>query len=215
MTNTRARWATGRPASSVDDNIRLSTTSLVDPTTPNSGPRMVDPNKIKWFDLLRMELSTTLTQDSSQHSNEIEVAIDPRQIRRWAKAKDTGRQVHLRRIVIEPNGRQLPLSPADEDYLVRLDIGAIDETAGTMRLGSIEPLPSPLPTFPKGSLLFVPQRGQRRQSCVRRREKGARFHRVEAHADQQELRRPPTVNDDGDDPTAEFRISNRPATRSA
>jgi hypothetical protein len=127
-------------------------------SSPPSGSRLIDPGKLKWFELLRIELSAALMADSSQQGGEIEVTIDRRQIPRWVAAKAQGREAYLRRIRIAAAGTQLPLAVGDADYLVRLEIGDINESNGTIRLGGLELPPSPFPIFPKGSLLFVPRR---------------------------------------------------------
>jgi hypothetical protein len=125
--------------------------------SPQAGSRLIDPGKVKWFELLRIEMSATLTQASTAQGGTMEVTIDPRQIQRWVKAKEEGREVFLRRIRIAPGGAQLPLAVGDADYLVRLEIGAINAQQGTIRLGGPE-LPLPIPPFPAGSLLFLPRR---------------------------------------------------------
>jgi hypothetical protein len=140
------------------DNIVALHDIFSDPNWATNHSRQVDAAKVKWFDLLRMRLSARLVEDSTQAGASIEVRIDPRQIPRWEAEKAATRTAYLRRIRISPQGAQLPLAVGDADYLVRLDIGDIDAARGSIRLGGLE-LPSPpFPVFPKGSLLFVPQR---------------------------------------------------------
>ncbi|MGJ4967045.1 MULTISPECIES: M64 family metallopeptidase [unclassified Bradyrhizobium] len=145
-------------ASSEYDNIVALADIFQDPSYAANHSRLVDPSKVKWFELLRVQLSAKLTQASTQQGGSIEVRIDPRQIPRWVQAKAAGRQAFLRRIQITAIGQQLPLTFTDSDYLVRLDIGDIDQNLGSIRLGGLELPPAPFPVFPKGSLLFVPRR---------------------------------------------------------
>jgi hypothetical protein len=120
--------------------------------------RKLDPDKIKWFELLRIKLSNTLIKDSETQSGQIKVTIDKRFIGRWVEAKNQNLEAFLRWIEITPGRRQLPLRFDDAHYLVRLVIGTIDTANGTILLGGPELPPAPLPVFPKGSMLFMPKR---------------------------------------------------------
>lgn len=140
------------------DNIAALSDIFADPNWATNGIRLVNPANVKWFDLLRMRLSARLVEPSTQAGGSIEVRIDPRQIPRWQAEKAANRTAYLRRIRVSARGAQLPLAVGDADYLVRLDIGDIDAARGSIRLGGLELPPAPFPVFPKGSLLFVPQR---------------------------------------------------------
>jgi hypothetical protein len=120
--------------------------------------RKLDPDKIKWFDLLRFQLSDTLTQDSETENGQIKITIDPRFIGRWVEAKAQNLEAYLRRIEISPTGKQLPLPVGEDHYLTRLQIGNISSANGSILLGGLELPPEPLPVFPKGSVLFIPKR---------------------------------------------------------
>lgn len=119
--------------------------------------REIEPGKVKWFDLLRIKMSSVLTQDSQTSGGSIQVTIDPREIPRWTDAKTQGLEAYLRRPRIEPDGRQLPLAFGDPDSLVRLVLGDINANNGTINLGGPELPPQPFSVFPAGSLLFIPK----------------------------------------------------------
>ena len=120
--------------------------------------RKIDPDKVKWMDLPRIELSDVLLRDSEDDGSSMKVMIDKRFIPRWAEAKAQNKKAYLRKIEIAPNGRQLPFAAGDTNYLVNLDIENVDVNEGTVSLGGLE-LPShPLPVFPAGSVLFLPLR---------------------------------------------------------
>jgi hypothetical protein len=120
--------------------------------------RNIDPSKVKWFELLRMDVSDALAQDSVEESGRLKLTIDPRFTGRWTEAKAQNKQANLRTIKIAANGRQLPLEFDTAFYLAGLDIEEVDEGAGIIYLGGGELPPSPFPVYPAGSLVFVPQR---------------------------------------------------------
>ena len=131
-------------------NIRLDANYLVN--------RKFDPSKIKWFELLRFQLSNTLTRDSETENDQIKVTIDRRFIGRWVEAKAQNLEAFLRYVEILPSGKQLPLRFDDSHYLTRLEIGDISLANGTILLGGPELPPRPFPVFPRGSVIFIPQR---------------------------------------------------------
>ena len=120
--------------------------------------RNIDPSKVKWFDLLRMDVSDILAQDSVENGGRLKLTIDPRFTGRWTEAKAQNKQANLRTIDVAPNGRQLPFVFDDAHYLAGLDIEEVDEGAGTIFLGGGELPPSPFPVYPAGSLVFVAKR---------------------------------------------------------
>ncbi len=120
--------------------------------------RKIDPDKVKWFDLLRMEVSDTLIQDSLEVGGRLQVKIDGRFIPRWVEAKAQNKKAYLRKIEIASNGRQLPFAVGDSHYLVGLDIEDIFPGEGTIFLGGAKLPPSPIPVFPAGSVVFLPKR---------------------------------------------------------
>jgi len=119
--------------------------------------RNLDPDKIKWFDLLRIQLSDKLIKDSENASGQLKVTIDRRFIGKWVAAKQQNLEAFLRKLDFTPTGQQFPLKFDDDHYLVRLVIGEINETEGTILLGGPE-LPSTPAVFPTGSFLFIPKR---------------------------------------------------------
>ena len=143
------------------DNIANLKTIQLDPNYLNN--RKLDPDQVKWFELLRIRLSDTLTKDSTTESGQIKVSIDKRFIGRWIEAKNQNLEAYLRRIEITPEGKQLPFKVGDDHYLIRLTIGDINQTNGTILLGGNQLPPAPLPVFPKGSLLFIPKQDDAKQ----------------------------------------------------
>ncbi|MCL4876369.1 MAG: hypothetical protein KJ064_06915 [Anaerolineae bacterium] len=138
-----------------DNLAALSTIKLDNNFLTN---RKFNVDKIKWFDLLRMQVSDTLIKDSETEGGEIKVTIDRRFIGRWVEAKKQNLEAYLRKMDITPVGRQLPLKVGDDHYLVRLTIGNINQANGTILLGGLELPPEPFPVFPAGSLVFIPKR---------------------------------------------------------
>jgi hypothetical protein len=159
-------------ASDLDsDNLsRLGAVFLHGATQPDGtvlfADHQIDPDKVKWFKLLRMQVSDVLIKDSETQGSNIKVTIDKRFIAGWAAAKSKSWPAHLRRrdftggpdATITAEGRQLPLKVGSNQYLVGLDIGDIDENQGTILLGGGGLPPAPFPVFPKGSFIFVPSR---------------------------------------------------------
>jgi hypothetical protein len=110
---------------------------------------------VKWLDLLRFQTSADLVEDSKAGGANIQmVTVDKSSIGVWVDAKKRNLAVHLRKPDIAKDGQQLPIKHDDAHYLGGLVIGNIDEAHGTIMLSG----PSPFPTFPKGSFLFIPRR---------------------------------------------------------
>jgi len=121
---------------------------------PQNG-RQIDPGKVKWFDLPRIELADVLLRDSEDDGGNMLVTIDKRFIPRWVEAQKQNKKAYLRKIEIAPDGQQLPFPVGDSHYLVNLDIEKVNVADSTILLGGGEMPPSPIPVFPAGSLLFV------------------------------------------------------------
>jgi hypothetical protein len=120
--------------------------------------RKFDTAKVKWLELLRIELCSKLLVASTTDNGQLKVSIDPQQAGKWLEAKEKNKPVDIRDPAITGEGKQLPLLFDDKHYLVRLEIMKVDETDGFVWLGGLE-LPSlPLPVFPKGSFIFIPVR---------------------------------------------------------
>jgi hypothetical protein len=139
------------------DQDNIATLSTINLDANYLTNRKLDPEKVKWFDLLRMEESYTLLKDSEIDGGRLKVTIDKRSISRWVAAKSRNLEAFLRLIEITPRGKQLPLEHDGSHYLVRLTIEEINEAQGTILLGGLE-LPAPVPVFAAGSLLFIPKR---------------------------------------------------------
>jgi hypothetical protein len=151
--------ADGRPNQFDDnyDNVASLEAVFNDPAYLANNSRKIDPSKIKWRHLPRIKLSARSTAASQVNAGKLEIAIDPREANAWEAARPAGEEVHLRRIVVQPSGRQLPLSTADADHLTGLKIDSVDVAGGKVVLSSSSPL-APPPNFPEGSSLFVPYR---------------------------------------------------------
>jgi IgA Peptidase M64 len=144
---------------SAGDNIARLGFLRVDPNL-----RKLDPDKVKWFQLQRMEVSSRLLADSVAAPGRITVTVGRDAIGKWvdvkAEAKKESREanVSLRNFkVVE--GRQLPLASGDDQFLPRLDIGEINEEAGTLVLTGSE-MPASPAKFVKGSTLYLPKRAE-------------------------------------------------------
>jgi hypothetical protein len=140
-----------------DGNDNLASLSNLSLNVNYLTNRLIDPEKVKWFDLLRIQLSNVIMEDSVADAGRLKVKVDPKYIGRWKTASEQNLQVYVRKIVISPGGVQLPLSYTDANYAVRLDIEQIDEANGFIFLGGPE-LPTPLPVYPKGTMIFIPKR---------------------------------------------------------
>jgi hypothetical protein len=140
-----------------DDNIASLKSIAVDPNFAVSHSRKIDPAKLKWAALPRIKLSARLTGAAQVNNGKVEVAIDRREAGPWEKARIANEKVHLRRIAIEPDGKQLPFSTVDADHLVGLTIVSVETKTGKIVLSNAGPLPS-VANFKIGSSLFVPHR---------------------------------------------------------
>ena len=141
------------------DNVASLKSIADDPNFAVSHSRKIDPAKLKWAVLPRIKLSARLTAAAQVNNGKLEVTIDRREAGAWAAARTAGNEVHLRRIAIEPDGKQLPLSTADADHRIGLTIDSVDAATGKIVLSSAGPL-APPPNFPEGSSLFIPHRLQ-------------------------------------------------------
>ncbi|WP_405057098.1 M64 family metallopeptidase [Kribbella sp. NBC_01505] len=140
-------------------------------TDPPDGQK-IDVAKAKWFGLPRIQISATLTAPSVPDGAGIRVTVGPTDIHLWKWAKEHDKKPELRMLRMRPVGpisnrsfQQLPLENADEVRRTGLSIGEIDSGAGSFVLTG--PGPTPYPTFPAGSVLFVPLLdGQRRPLTI-------------------------------------------------
>ena len=137
------------------DNVASLETIFNDPQYLNNNSRKIDPNKLKWRDFPRIKLGARLTAASQINNGKLEVVIDPRETAAWEASRVAGEEVRLRRIKIEPDGRQLPLSAAANDHVTGLSIDRVDTNSGLIVLSGATP-----PSFPAGSSLYVPHKTQ-------------------------------------------------------
>jgi hypothetical protein len=144
-----------------DDNIAALSFIRHDPLGhPDS--RDVNPDKVKWLQVLLARLSSSLVVASTAVAGGIVATIDRHFIDKWVRAKavqDTTRfpDVYLRNANVTKAGRQFPLPVTTDQILTGLTILDVDENLGTILLSSPD-LPSPIPTFAKGSAIFLPLR---------------------------------------------------------
>ena len=139
------------------DNIASLEIAFNDPQYLANNSRLIDPAKLKWTVLPRIKLSAQVTNPAQVNAGKIEVTIPVAEVSAWDPIKTAGEEVHLRRIMIAPNGKQLPLSVAPADQLTGLKIDSITATTGKIVLSSAAPFALP-PNFPAGSVLFVPRK---------------------------------------------------------
>ena len=118
----------------------------------------IDPAKVKWFDLMRMQISDALLRNAEAVDNVIKLTINKDHISHWTKAKKENSSVFLRAPDISPTGQQLPLHPENTHFLAGLEIGAVDEALGTVLLASAGLPAIGSPVFQRGAVLFVPLR---------------------------------------------------------
>jgi len=145
---------TGQQMDWADNIASLYTIRLDDNYRTN---RLIDMDKVKWFDLLRMKLSAATMEPSVEDAGRLKVKIDPKFSGKWKEAKDLGSKAYIRNRKITREGNQLPLVFDEQNYIPRLDIMEVDEVNGFIFLGGLELPPHPLPIFEKGSILFIPQ----------------------------------------------------------
>ncbi len=137
------------------DNVESLEALFSDVNFRTSGNREIDPSKLKWKILPRIKLSAKLAAVTQMSAGNIEVTIDSREANGWEAIRVAGDEVHLRRIMIQASGQQLPLSITAKDHLIGLTIVSVDESNGTIVLSSASALMPPL-SFPEGSSLYVP-----------------------------------------------------------
>lgn len=123
--------------------------------------RTIDPDKVKWFKLPRIRISSRLLQTAQPSGGTIKVQVAPLDIPLWTQVfnQKPPVPVSLRRYTSSPTRVQLPLSernPAEfqDNLLIK---SPPDPVTGTVELTYTTGLPPKPPQFPPGSALFVPQ----------------------------------------------------------
>nr|WP_243725555.1 M64 family metallopeptidase [Actinomadura rubrisoli] len=119
-------------------------------------PRAIDPAKVEWLKLPAILISSTLSADSQERNNGIEVNVGALDIGAWIFAQLRQFPVRLQNFDPRPNGRQFPFPTTPQQQLNGLVVVDNDVTRGTIVLGGSALPPRPFPTFKKGSAVFVP-----------------------------------------------------------
>jgi hypothetical protein len=116
----------------------------------------IDPARVKWFELLRMKVSSVLTIPAVVGGGGMVLTIAPAQTAAWVAIKKKNPVAMLRARNFPASGQQLPLSVAATDIQVGLTLGAIDEAKGTIVVTGTGLPPAGSPVFSAGALLFSP-----------------------------------------------------------
>jgi len=132
---------------------------VIDPHTNEVtyADRKINPAKVKWFALERMQLSDALLRAAETVSSGVKLTIDPCHVGQWLKAKEAGLEIFLRETGLKHE--QLPLPTAAGHFLAGLKIVSGDETAGTLVVTGSGLPPISSPVFQKDAVLFVHLRG--------------------------------------------------------
>jgi hypothetical protein len=125
----------------------------------DASSRRLNMDKVKWFELQRMKVSSRLTKESEPVPGGIKVTVGRDSIGQWVDVKKKAQAVSIRNLQVSSNGRQLPLEHTESQFLPRLDIGEINEAAGTLVLTGPE-MPANPPKFAKGSALYLPLKNE-------------------------------------------------------
>ena len=143
----------GELADADDDNLaHVSEVQQALPHPPGQ-PTPINPGLIPWGALHRMARSDALLANSTVVSGRMRIEIDPQRVRRWQKSFDEGElDVFVRNLRIRADGRQLPTPPED---VIHVEIRERPGDDGVILLGGLD-MPSPVPVFARGSVLFRP-----------------------------------------------------------
>jgi IgA Peptidase M64 len=121
------------------------------------GDRKINPAKVKWFALERMQLSDALLKAAESVSSGVKLTIDSCHMAQWLKAKEANWEVFLRETGL--SHEQLPLPTATGHFLAGLRIVSVDQAAGTLVVTGTSLPPISSPVFQRDAVLFVPLRG--------------------------------------------------------
>jgi IgA Peptidase M64 len=119
--------------------------------------RKINPAKVKWFALERMQLSDALLEPAKTVPGGVRLTIDRCHIGQWLKAKEANSDVFLRETGL--NHEQLPLPTGAGHFLAGLKIVSVDAAAGTLVVTGPGLPPIASPVFQRDAVLFVPLRG--------------------------------------------------------
>jgi hypothetical protein len=146
------------------DNITHADTVMVQGITEDlEFPTPIDPERIKWASLHRIQQADTVVRRTEFRdaagpggSNQIVVTLAKGRAERWQKAREEEELVYLRRLNVETRKHQLPIRR--EDLYEELTIHSIPDDR-TIILFSEDGLAQVSP-FPPGSVLYIPKRSR-------------------------------------------------------
>jgi hypothetical protein len=117
--------------------------------------RKIDPAKVKWFALERMQLSDALLAPAQTVATGVKLTIDRCHAGQWRQAQEANLAVFLRETTL--NHEQLPLPTASGRFLSGLKILSIDEAAGTLIVNGpgLPPINSPVFQWVRSSSLHA------------------------------------------------------------
>ncbi len=119
--------------------------------------RKIDPARVKWFALERMQLSDALLAPAQPVATGVKLTIDTCHAGQWRQAKEAKLAVFLRETTL--NHEQLPLPTGSAHFLSGLKILSVDEAAGTLIVSGSGLPPINSPVFQQGAVLFTPRLG--------------------------------------------------------
>jgi hypothetical protein len=119
--------------------------------------RKIDPTKVKWFALERMQLSDALLEPAKAVPGGVKLTIDRCHIGHWLKAKQANWAIFLRETGLKHE--QLPLPTAAGHFLAGVKIVSADQAAGTLVITAPGLPLIGSPVFQRDAVLFVSRRG--------------------------------------------------------
>ncbi|HEU5060199.1 MAG TPA: M64 family metallopeptidase, partial [Kofleriaceae bacterium] len=146
----------------VRDNLTHADTVREEGTIESDAlPTPIDPERIKWAFLHRIEKADTVVRPTEigasagpGRSSRIIVTLAPGRAETWRKALEDDALVYLRRLKELADGRRRQLPILDDDLYEELTIEAIPDDH-TVHLFGDEPLDPQ--SFPAGSVLYIPK----------------------------------------------------------
>jgi len=151
------------PKERSENSDNLTSVKVIEAPEPPGGhndnfPTPIDPNKVKWLGLHRIETSDILTSATTSNGNQIVVQLLPGATFKWHRIKAQGRKVFLRQFhATATDIRQLPVTALTLKLVIArdLDIASFDDANATMTLTGA--LVAPNNAFSAGSVVYVPK----------------------------------------------------------
>jgi hypothetical protein len=145
------------------DNLTYADNVIVRGITEDPDrPTPIDPDRIKWAWLHRIEKADTVLKQTEigdsagpERSRRIVVTLGPGRADAWRKALADEELVYLRRLNAAVGRHQLPIE--DRDLYEELTIESIPDDHTVVLFGESALHPTP---FPAGSILYVPKRDE-------------------------------------------------------